>query len=195
MFRESWVPRTKLGSLVKSDHYSALSEVLLNHKILEPQIIDHFDENWKTQVVSVDRVSHTLRSGKIYGFRVVALLGRKNFIGCGIGKSTVRAQAVKKAVLEAKKNMICLDKLLSDDTLCPKKTTSTKKGATTVTITPLYGSSVTASKLGRIYCQLCGVSGLRISTGNKKRERKGKVASKLNYFTALHESMRDQLVV
>lgn len=190
---EYWDPKTKVGRLVKSNEISSLTEVLKNYSIIEPQIIDHLQKDLIVKVVWADRISHTLKSGKIYGFRIVVLVGKQGYIGCGVGKSIVKAQAIKKAVLEAKKSMISLSSLESDGLITPRLITSNKKGATSVTITPLLGTSVTASKLGRIYCELCGLKGVKIHTGNKKRDRKGKVASKLNYFSALHTALKLQI--
>lgn len=194
MNTEYWSPKTKVGTLVKNNDIDSLTEVLTNYSIIEPEIIDYLEKDLLIKVVCTDRISHTLKSGKIYGFRVVVLVGKQGFIGCGVGKSTVKAQAIKKGVLEAKKSMLSLVSLKTTGLITPRLITKDKKGATTVTITPLTGTSVTASKLGRSYCELCGLKGIKIHTGNKKRERKGKVASKLNYFTALHTSLKGQII-
>ena len=194
MDAEYWIPKTKIGKLVKENQIKSLSEVLRNNSIIEPEIIDHLEKDLIVKVVCADRVSHTLKSGKIYGFRVVVLVGKYGYIGCGVGKSIVKAQAIKKALLEAKKSIVCLLELEKESFFTPKFVSSDKKGATTVTVKPILGTSITASKLGRLYCQVCGIKGIKIYTGNKKRERKGKVASKLNYYTALHDGIKKQLL-
>ena len=139
------------------------------------------------------RVSHTLSSGKIYRYQAVVLLGKEGVIGCGVGKDKVKSIAVRKAQKNAKKNLVYLKDLKRDQYYTPKKATKCKKGATLVQVYPLYGRSLTASKCGRIYCELSNLKGIRVVTGNKKRLEKGKVGSKLNYYTALHQAICQQV--
>lgn len=183
-----WSPKTKLGLEVKQGKYKDLHQVLTQSKIVEPQVADYFG-NLSIRIVDVSRVSHTLKSGKVYQYRVTVLVGKEGLIGCGKGSAVVKALAVKKAVYAAKKELISLASIKKANHYTPMCGASNKKGATLVSIYPLIGGSVTASKLGRTYCELCNIKGIKITTGNKKRLKKGKVGSKLNYYTALHEAI------
>ena len=189
----SWIPKTNLGREVKDNQYSSIQEVLTNNRITEPQIVDHFNQNLKMELVSMARISHTVSSGKVYQYQAVVLLGKPGVIGCGVGKDIVRAKAIKKAQSNAKKRLTYLGKLQKNDFFTPERISLCKKGATTITVHPLPGHSITASKFGRIYCNLVNLKGVKITTGNKKRNVKGKVGSKLNYYTALHEAITEQL--
>ena len=182
-----WTPKTKLGRQVLKGTYNSLEEVLKNKALLELGVVDHFNEQFSTNVVSVDRISHSLRSGKIYSFRVTVLVGKEGMIGCGVGKSNIKSVAIKKALNRAKQNLVYLGNLKRQSYYTPRKVGFLKKGATLITVSPLEGRSVTASKLGQLYCNMCNLKGIKITVGSKKRNVKGKVGSKLNYFTALHE--------
>ena len=193
----NWEPKTVLGQKVKQGHFLSLYEALKDGPIKEPQIVDFLQKDLKIQKVDVARVSHTLKSGKQYLYRVVVLVGNSNgYIGCGVGKSKILANALKTGIFTAKKNILhvgILKKYDYSEFYTPITVTSSKKGSTSVVVQPLPGYSVTASKLGRKYCQLCNLKGLKISTGNKGRASKGMVNSPLNYYTALHEAVTRQL--
>lgn len=186
--------KTLLGQQVLENKYSSIHEVLEDNKILEPKIVDLFNQHLSSKVVSIDRICHTLKSGKVYLFRVVVLVGNGNgLIGLGVAKSIAKITAVRKAELCAKKNLVSLKKISSEGNCYkPRKVTSQKYGATTVTVTPLLSNTITASKNGKIYAQLSGLTNLRAYVGTKKRLRKGKVGSALNYFKCLHECIRKQ---
>nr|YP_010032343.1 ribosomal protein S5 [Schizocladia ischiensis]QOW07550.1 ribosomal protein S5 [Schizocladia ischiensis] len=61
------------------------------------------------QVVKVDRVSKVVKGGKKISFRATVIVGNKiNSVGVGIGKATEVGNAIKKAVNNAKKNLISI---------------------------------------------------------------------------------------
>jgi small subunit ribosomal protein S5 len=200
--QKSYTFKTKLGQQLLSNPNLDFKTVLKNHIVREPQIIDYlFRQNpLKIRIFQTAKVSHTLRSGKIYQFRVVAGIGNsKGVIGLGVGKSRQKVTAVKKAINNAKKNVLYIESpvfdLFKQTTKTyngPSKVTVCKNGATKITVSPLTGSSITASKKGKAYCELGGLINIKICVGTKKRDRKGKAASALNYFTALHDCMRKQ---
>lgn len=191
----NWTPKTLMGKLALENPKTDLKELIKEHGSLkEPQIVDLLIPKIKVELVAVSRISHSLKSGKIYRYKVVALVGNEDgLVGCGAGKAKTRAEANKKAILEAKKNIISLESLRDSNKYTPRTTTSCKKGSTLITVTPLIGSSVTASKRGALYCGIAGLKGLKIVTGNKKRLEKGKVNCPYNYYTALHEAFMKQL--
>ncbi len=192
----NWNPKTQIGRKVLKNEFKDVTQVLnaCNQKIVEPEVVDYF-EPLTSQMVSVSKISHSQSAGKVYGFRVVVLIGDgKGLIGCGVGKSIVKASAIKIATNKAKKELITLKKFINDDLIQPITTSKSKKGATLVTVKPIKGSSVTASKLGRLYCKMAGLTGIVITTGTKKRQKKGKVGSPLNYYTALHQAIKSQVI-
>lgn len=191
----SYVPKTKVGKQVVEGFYPDLYTLVEKERILEPALVSYFNEPLVSRIVSVDRISHTLKSGKIYQFRVVLVIGNKNgLVGVGVSKAIAKNDAIRKAEAEAKKSFISLRTLeLSKKGYSPKRKTSSKLGATTVTVAPLSGNSITCSKNGKVYCELAGLTNILIYVGSKKRQKHGKVGSKMNYFKALHQSMCKQV--
>ncbi|MDZ4217052.1 MAG: 30S ribosomal protein S5, partial [Candidatus Gracilibacteria bacterium] len=62
-----------------------------------------FDE----EVLQVDRVTRVVKGGRRLSFRATVIIGNRNGkVAIGMGKSTEVATAIKKAVSQAKKNII-----------------------------------------------------------------------------------------
>ena len=59
------------------------------------------------QAVAIKRVSKTVKGGRIMRFAAVVVVGDRNgHVGYGIGKSAEVPEAIRKAIEDAKKNMI-----------------------------------------------------------------------------------------
>lgn len=64
------------------------------------------DLEFQEKVVSIKRVSKTVKGGRIFKFAVVVIVGnKKGKVGMGIGKSGEIPDAVRKAIENAKKNL------------------------------------------------------------------------------------------
>ncbi len=62
---------------------------------------------FEERIIQVDRVTYVVAGGKRLRFRVLVVIGdRKGRVGYGIGKATEVPVSVKKAVSQAKKNLI-----------------------------------------------------------------------------------------
>ncbi|MGI5888042.1 MAG: 30S ribosomal protein S5 [Oscillospiraceae bacterium] len=58
------------------------------------------------RVVFINRVSKTVKGGRIYKFSALCVVGDgKGLVGCGIGKASEVPEAIRKGVDEAKKNL------------------------------------------------------------------------------------------
>ena len=181
---------------VLSNEYTSVREYIeKTPRPIRPEVVDLFPALEKT-ILDRRRVCRTLQSGKSYRFRILVAVGCKvqGIIGLGVAKGKTMPQAIDKAQREAKKNLICLKKISEGEQLTrfgPTRQAFAKMGATGVTITPLPdGESVTSSKFGKDYCRVAGITNIRISTCNKGRYKRGKVASRLNYYTALHAALK-----
>lgn len=102
-----WKPVTKLGRLVKDGTITSLCDIFkYSLAIKEAEIIDKFvklDE----KVVCVTSVQKVTSAGQRNSFRAHVIVGdHKNYIGFGKGNSKEVAIAVKKAVFDAKMNLI-----------------------------------------------------------------------------------------
>lgn len=64
------------------------------------------DSEFQEKVVSIKRVSRTVKGGRIFKFAVVVIVGnKKGKVGMGTGKSGEIPDAVRKGIENAKKNM------------------------------------------------------------------------------------------
>ena len=64
------------------------------------------DSEFQEKVVSIKRVSRTVKGGRIFKFAVVVIVGNKRGkVGMGTGKSGEIPDAVRKGIENAKKNM------------------------------------------------------------------------------------------
>lgn len=64
---------------------------------------------FEERIIQVDRVTYVVAGGKRLRFRVLVVIGdRKGRVGYGIGKATEVPESVKKAVTEAKKNLVTI---------------------------------------------------------------------------------------
>ena len=70
-------------------------------------IIDASTMDLKERVVAINRVSKTVKGGRIYKFAALVVVGDgEGTIGFGIGKAGEVPDAIRKGIEDAKKNMI-----------------------------------------------------------------------------------------
>lgn len=104
---EEWVPKTKLGRKVLNGEIKSLEEILLgNTPILEPQIVDYL-ESMEERTIDVKKTTRVVRAGRKFSFRASAIVGNRNgIIGIGTAKDKEKWPAVRKAVRNAKLNLV-----------------------------------------------------------------------------------------
>jgi len=109
---ETWTPKTEAGKKVVSGEISSIKELFeKGYVILEPEIVDYLCPDLKTEIIVVKRVTRTTENGRKGSFFVVAAVGDgKEIVGIGTGKSVERLEAMKKAIKDAKKNVIYVPK-------------------------------------------------------------------------------------
>jgi small subunit ribosomal protein S5 len=107
-----WIPRTELGKKVKEGTITSMSEVLRSSgKIMEIEIIDtlmpELSEKSFQEVLNVNMVQRMTDSGRRVKFSVVAVVGNKDgFVGLGEAKAAEVGPAIRKALDNAKINLI-----------------------------------------------------------------------------------------
>jgi small subunit ribosomal protein S5 len=105
---ENWVPKTEVGKIVRNGEITSLEDLWnRNLPILESEIIDTLIPNLEEKVVDTRKTTYVRRSGRKFNFSAAVLVGDKNkFIGFGIGSDKEKFPAIRKAVREAKLNMM-----------------------------------------------------------------------------------------
>lgn len=118
----SWIPKTKLGKLVKAGKEKDIGRILKEEKrILEPEIVDSLLEI-DTDLISIGQAKGKFGGGKrrawrqtqkktkqgnVVSFSAMAIGGDRNgYIGIGFGKARETLPSREKAVRNAKLNII-----------------------------------------------------------------------------------------
>ena len=105
---EAWQPRTALGKKVKDGTIQSYDDVLaLNAKVLEQEIVDVLIPELQEMTVEIRKTTKVTRSGRNFRFRVGVIVGDGNgLVGVGNAKDRERFPAMKKALKNAKLNLI-----------------------------------------------------------------------------------------
>jgi small subunit ribosomal protein S5 len=103
-----WEPKTRLGRLVKSGEISAMSDALTSGLPLrEPEIVDILLPDVEDEVVDVKMVQRMTDSGRRIKFVITVAVGNKDgFVGLGQAKGKEVGSSIKKAIDNAKLNII-----------------------------------------------------------------------------------------
>jgi small subunit ribosomal protein S5 len=117
------------------------------------------DSQWEERVVQVRRVTKVVKGGKKLSFRAILVVGdEKGQVGVGIGKASDVIGAVKKAVTDAKKNLITIPLTRFDSIPHP---TNGLSGAASVIMRPsAQGSGVIAGGSVRTVLELAGIKNI-----------------------------------
>lgn len=122
---EKWVPKTKVGKLVKEKKLTDLDEVLEKYKILEPEIVDSLT-SLQSDLLAIGQAKGKFGGGKrrvwrqtqkktaegnVSTFSCMAVVGDgKGHVGLGLGKSKETLPARSKAARNAKLKIIKINR-------------------------------------------------------------------------------------
>lgn len=108
MTDETWIPKTELGKLVASGQIKTMSEAIRSKLPLkEYQIVDYLLPDLKDEVIDIERAQRMTDSGRRMNYSITAVVGNEDgFIGVGRGKAKEAAPAIRKAINNAKLNLI-----------------------------------------------------------------------------------------
>ncbi len=121
--------------------------------------IDVSSMELEERVVAINRVSKTVKGGRIYKFSAIVVVGDKNgLVGFGTGKSGEVPDAIRKAIEDAKKNVVRIS--LRGSTI-PHEITG-KYGAAEVLLLPApKGTGVIAGGVVRAVVETVGIEDIR----------------------------------
>lgn len=105
---ESWEPKTKLGLMVKTGQVTTMSDAIkTNLPIREPEIVDILLPEVDDEVIDVKMVQRMTDSGRRIKFVITVAVGNNDgFVGLGQAKGKEVGSSIRKAIDNAKLNMI-----------------------------------------------------------------------------------------
>ena len=121
--------------------------------------IDASTLDLQEKMVALNRVSKTVKGGRIARFTALMVVGDGNgHVGYGLGKAAEVPDAIRKGIEDAKKNMITVS---IKDTTIPHQVIG-KFGAGTVLLKPAaLGTGIIAGKTVRAVLELAGIKNIR----------------------------------
>ncbi|GAB4817456.1 hypothetical protein N2152v2_004502 [Parachlorella kessleri] len=126
------------------------------------------EEGFEERVVQVRRVTKVVKGGKQLSFRAVVVVGDSNgTVGVGCDSAKEVAQAVRKAVTDAKRNLISVP--LSRSNSFPHRFEAEFKAAKVMLRPAAEGTGVIAGGAVRVVLELAGVKngfGKQLGSGN-----------------------------
>jgi small subunit ribosomal protein S5 len=104
----AWAPKTRLGKLVAEGKIKRIEEAIASTLPLkESEIVDHLLPDLMDEVLDITMVQRMTDSGRRVKFRALVVVGNQNgFIGIGEAKDAQVVNAIKKALGNAKVNII-----------------------------------------------------------------------------------------
>ena len=117
------------------------------------------EQEFKEQLIALNRVSKTVKGGRIARFAALMVVGDGNgHVGVGIGKAAEVTEAIRKGVEDAKKNMITVS---LKGTTIPHEVVGVF-GAGKVLLKPAaLGTGIIAGGKVRMVLELAGIKNIR----------------------------------
>lgn len=190
--KEEWEPKTQLGRMVKEGKITDIDEILEKGlPIMELQIVDTLLPDLEEEVMDVNLVQRMHKSGRKVNFRVIVAVGNKNgYVGLGQGKAKEVGPAIRKAVDNAKYNIIKVRRGCGDwGCVCGREHTvpfkvEGKSGSVRVTLIPAPGGvGLAIGDVGKTILGLAGIDDVWSQT-------MGQTQTTINFAGAVFEALK-----
>ncbi len=190
---EEWVPRTRLGWLVKEGRISSIKEIFDNNYVIqEPEIVDYLLPDLKHEVVDVNIVQKQTDAGEMTRFRAMVVVGNfDGYVGIGLGKARQLRQAIDKAIRDAKLNIIPVRRGCGSwacschDPHSVPFTVHGKSGSVRIALIPApKGTGLVAGDAAKVVLRYAGVSDVWTWT-------KGETRTTINFVRATYEALKN----
>jgi small subunit ribosomal protein S5 len=190
---EEWEPKTNLGRMVKEGIITDIDEIFEKGlPIMELEIVDALVPELDEEVMDVNLVQRMHKSGRKVNFRVIVAVGNKNgYVGLGQGKAREVGPAIRKAVDDAKYNIIKVRRGCGDwGCVCGREHTvpfkvNGKTGSVTVTLMPApAGLGLAIGDVGKNIMKLAGINDVWSQTS-------GQTQTTVNFANATFEALKE----
>lgn len=120
---------------------------------------DEAAQEYIEKVVSLNRVSKTVKGGRIYKFAALVVVGDgKGKVGYGLGKASEVSEAILKGIADAKKNMV---QITLSGTTIPHEVTGIYGAGSVLMMPASTGTGVIAGGAVRSVMEAAGISNIR----------------------------------
>ena len=187
-----WLPKTRLGQLIKSGEISTMSDALKSGlPIREPEIVDILLPEIEDEVIDVKMVQRMTDSGRRIKFVITVAVGNKDgFIGLGRARGKEVGSSIRKAIDNAKLNIIEIKRGCGSwECGCRKPHTvpfavKGKSGSVEVTFKPApHGIGLATGDVAKKILELAGVKDCWAFT-------KGQTKTIVNYAKAVFDALK-----
>jgi small subunit ribosomal protein S5 len=191
--KEEWEPKTNLGHMVKEGTITDIDEIFEKGlPIMELEIVDKLLPDLEEEVMDVNLVQRMHKSGRKVNFRVIVSVGNKNgYVGLGQGKAKEVGPAIRKAVDDAKYNIIKVRRGCGDwGCVCGREHTvpfkiSGKSGSVRVTLIPAPGGvGLAIGNVGKTILGLAGIDDVWSQT-------MGQTQTTINFAGAVFDALKN----
>jgi small subunit ribosomal protein S5 len=190
---EEWIPRTKLGWMVKEGKITSIDQIFaINAVIMEPEIVDILLPNLSQEIIDVVLVQKMTDAGRISRFRAVVAIGNGDgYVGLGIAKARQLRTAIEKAVIDAKLNIVPVRRGCGSWECSCKEPHSVpfrvagKAGSVEVTLIPApLGVGLVAGEVAKIILRLAGIRDVWTFS-------KGESRTTINFAKAVYNALKN----
>ena len=196
-YESEWIPKTRLGTLVKEGQVTSMEEALRSGlPIKEYQLVDLLLPELKEEVLDINMVQRMTDSGRRVKFRATVVVGNEDgFIGMGQGKDVQVGPAIRKAIDTAKINIAAIKRGCGSwECGCGTEHTVPfevvgKMGSVRVILKPApRGLGLASGSTAKTVMQLAGIKDVWTRT-------EGQTRTTLNFAKATFEALKNTTVI